>query len=621
MDIRIKHFTVTIAKAALMKKSIIYISIAALGLGATGCNKILERADFNGIPSDKTWETEGTAGLYVNTLYNLMMPVWPSSAGGTTIPSSIHNTSDDQNNGDLKILQGTLTAEQISDFYATGNPNNAYGYIRKCNILLSQIDQGPIEATAKARMKAQAYFLRTWIYFNLVKLYGGVPYITHPQDWLTEDVLVPRASSSAIIDSLVNDLDKCSVLPARWPDGDYGRITRGAALALKARILLYWASPQFNPDNNADRWERAYKANRAAYDTLVLDGYKLQANFTDINSKSADNREPIIVRVYNGALDPANSATNYENVTRPYSESAGAGGGQNQPTWNLVQAFPMKNGLPITDPASGYNATYYWKGRDPRFDATIVYNGAVWALSGKAGRKQWIYKGITDDRTRPSATGFYTKKNTVPAMLAANTAQGAQNWTELRLAEVMLNLAESANKTNRQSEAYDMLKLIRKRAGITAGSDDSYGLPLAAGVDQLDEAIFNERRIELAFEGKRYDDLRRTRRFHLLNGGIRQMLEVSPKAPYTVAILEAKDANGVALRDKLNIEDSTTLGGTVVPDYEKYFTTSVKTMGTDLPINFQTNYYFYAIPTTNITKNPSMLQTEGWPGGSFKPTE
>jgi hypothetical protein len=612
-----------------MKKKIIYTSLLAVGIISVSCNKLLDKVDINGVSPEVVWGSEGTATLYLNNLYNLIMPIWPSSAGGTSIPSSIHNTSDDQNNGDARILQGTLTAETITDFYATGNPNNVWGYIRKCNILLTQIDQGTVPQEAKDKIKAQAYFLRAWLYFNLVKLYGGVPYLNHPQDWISENVLVPRDKTSACIDSICNDLDKGAILPAKWPDADFGRITRGAALALKARVLLYWASPQFNPANDAARWERAYTANKAAYDTLTKDGYVLNTSFANFNDKAASNREPIIVRVYNGATDPANSSTNYENVTRPYSESAGSGGGQNQPTWNLVTAFPMKNGLQPFNPdgtvntASGYDSVYYWKGRDPRFDATIVYNGAVWALSGKSGRKQWNYKGITDDKTRASATGFYTKKNIQASVLAANTAQSNTNWVEMRMAEVMLNLAECANKTNRQAEALDMLKKIRQRAGITAGAGSLYGLPAAASVTAFDDIIFNERRIELAFEGKRYDDLRRTRRFHLLNGSTRLQLEINPKAPFTIATLEAKDVNGVFFRDKLNIEDTATAGGTIVPDYKKYFTATVKLINVtgELPITYPLNYYFYAIPTTNISKNPNMLQNEGWPTGTFKPTE
>jgi hypothetical protein len=595
-----------------MKKSIIYILFLFVTLA--GCTKsILERTDFNGIPEDQVWTNEGTATLYLNNLYNVIMPLWPSNLGATTLPISLHNSSDDQNTGDSKILQGTLTVEGVTDFYTTSPPSNIYGYIRKCNILISQIDNGTLAKDVKDKLKAQAYFLRAYLYFHLVKLYGGVPYIKHPQDWQTEEVLVPRDKTSDCIKYICEDLDQCSTLPSIWPTGDFGRITRGAAKAFKGRVLLFWASEQFNPGNKQPaRWDSAYKANKEAYDLLVTDGYALNAAYASIFDKSAANKEPLIVRVYNGATDVTNAANNYENVTRPYSETSGSGGSQNQPTWNLVQSYPMKDGKTITTSSSTYpyDAVYYWKNRDPRFDASIAYNGNVWSLSGKSGRKQWIYQGIVDDKTRPSTTGFYCKKNLNNSMLAANTAQGSTNWVEMRFAEVLLNLAECANRTTKQPEAYDMLKQIRKRAGIVAGSDNLYGLDATMNTTVMDSIIFNERRIEFAFEGKRYDDLRRTRRFHLLNGTSRLQLEIVPKGT-TAAALETADVNGVLFRDKLNMDGA---------DYTTYFTATVKPMAGSVPIAFPESYYFYAIPTTNITKNPNMKQTNTW-GGSFDPTE
>lgn len=595
-----------------MKRLVCYILLFA---GLSSCTKsILNKADFNGVTDEEVWNNESTATLYLNNLYNLVMPVWPNSYSATTLPTSMHNTSDDCNGGNTAVLYGTLTVDNVTDFYGSGGTNNAYGYIRKINLLLTQIETGSLSADVKAKIKAQAYFLRAWVYFQLVKLYGGVPYITHPQDWITENLLVPRNKTSECIDSIVADLDKCSVLPAVWPSStDKGRITRDAALAVKGKVLLYWASPQFNPSNDINRWERAYQANRAAYDSLTKDGYALYANFSRIflDANTSGDTEPILFRSYNGT-NSTNLYNNYDNVTRPYSESAGSGGQTNNPTLGLVKAFPMKNGKSITDPASGYDNVYYWKNRDPRFAATIAYNGCTWELSGKTGRKQWIYTGNTEDKSKPSSTGFYCRKNIDPTVLAANTTYGKTFWVEMRLAEVMLNLAECANATSRTQEAYTMLTAIRKRAGITAGADNLYGLPASMSQSDMANAIMLERRIELAFEGKRYDDLRRTRTFDQLNGTKRMALVVAPKPPYTVSTLEAKDASGVALRDKLNLDGA---------DYTTYFTATEQPISGENAINFLTSYYFYAIPSSNIAKNPAMLQTQGWANGSFDPLQ
>ncbi|HJT74292.1 MAG TPA: RagB/SusD family nutrient uptake outer membrane protein [Chitinophaga sp.] len=578
-----------------------------LAVSLSACSSILEKTDLTGI-DERTWDNESTATLYLNRLYDLTMPVWPNLTGSGTLPTGIHDLSDDCNGGDAKIWYGTLSVDNVTDFFGGNGSNNAWAYIRKINILLTEIEKGALEPDVKAKIKAQAYFLRGWVYFQLVKLYGGVPYVTHPQDWITENLFVTRNKTSECVDSIVRDLDLATTLPAVWPSSDRGRITRGAALGVKGRLLLFWASPQFNPNNNAARWERAYQANKAAYETLKIDGYGLFSSFANIwLDEGTGNKEVILLRSYDGA----NKASTFEDVARPYSESNG-GGGSYQPTLELVNAFPMKSGVAITDAASGYDAVYYWKNRDPRFDATIAYNGCVWPLSNKTGRKQWNYTGVTDDKNKPCVTGFYCRKGLNTTTIKDNTKLGKTDWIEMRFAEVMLNLAECANATGRTQEAYDMLTAIRKRAGITAGADNLYGLKANMTKDEMFTAIINERRIELAFEGKRYDDLRRNKLFDQLNGKKRSILKIEVKAPYKVADLEKTDASGIMLRDRLDLNGA---------DYTTYFTTSVDVLDTQKPINYPLNYYFYAIPTTNLLRNPSLQQTTGWNNGTFNPLD
>jgi hypothetical protein len=198
-----------------------------------------------------------------------------------------------------------------------------------------------------------------------------------------------------------------------------------------------------------------------------------------------------------------------------------------------------------------------------------------------------------------------------PSVLAANAAIGnGTDWIEMRLAEVILNLAECAAATNRITEAQNLVILLRKRAGITAGTNNMYGIDPAATPAQMMDLIMNERRIEFAFEGKRYDDLRRTKRWTALNGTVRNGLRINVKSPYTVAILEAKDANGVALRDKLDLSGV---------DYTNYFTTTEFSLDTQFPINFLSNYYFYGMPLSALQSNTAIQQTIGWPGGTFDP--
>jgi hypothetical protein len=198
----------------------------------------------------------------------------------------------------------------------------------------------------------------------------------------------------------------------------------------------------------------------------------------------------------------------------------------------------------------------------------------------------------------------------------------------MRFAEVMLNYAECANATGDQATAYTMLTQIRKRAGISANSDNLYGLTAGMTQADMETAILNERRIEFAFEDKRYDDLRRTRTFDQLNGQTRMGFFIVPRAPY-FSSTKASDANkpnnierylsgstGPKVRDTINIEG---------PAYQVYFRDSLAPIVNEKPINFQTTYYAYGIPSTNISKQPALQQTLGWmfagAAGTFDPTK
>ena len=244
---------------------------------------------------------------------------------------------------------------------------------------------------------------------------------------------------------------------------------------------------------------------------LLSNGYGLFDNFA-VLWFSETNKEDIFVRRFNENA----SFHGLEAGTRPLSESQGYSG-WNNPTLEMVRAFPMKNGLSISDPASGYDKDHYWLNRDPRFAATIVYNGVLWELSGKKGRKQWTYTA-EDDRNQ-SKTGFFCRKAVKESNTPGQAERGTTAWVEIRYAEVLLNLAECAAETGRADEAYTELKAIRQRAGITAGATGLYGLTAGMTGSALVNVVMDERRIELAFEAKRYWDLRRRKLFEtLLNG-------------------------------------------------------------------------------------------------------
>lgn len=602
-----------------------YITLPAIGLLLTvifsACKKdFFEIKDPNGFEVEGSFDDEGATQLFLNRTYSLIMPQWPTLGG-------IHNTSDELNNANTTFLYGQLTENSVTDIgTSTSLTANRYADIRRCNLAIDGINAGGVLGTdTKNILKGQFFFLRAYAYFKIVRLYGGVPLILHAQGINDDEIAVPRAKTSECVAAMVKDLDSAAAfLPKSWTGNDIGKITKATAMAVKGKVLLYWASPQFNPTNIASRWTDAYAACKAAYDTGVAHGYGLFSSYANIFT-TEDNKEVMLVRKYNTSKDLGN---NTENITRPYSEST-AGGGSNQPTWNLVQAYPMSNGLPITDVNAGYNATQFWLNRDPRFTATIAFNGDNWALSGKATRKQWSYTGVLDETSGTIVTGFYCKKLCNPTLTAAqavynsNSGGGSgMDWIEMRFAEVILNLADCANETGNLTEAKNMVRLIRQRAGITAGSYD-YGLSVAADAATMRSLILNERMVEFAMEGARNFDLRRTRNLALLT--TRYAYKVSVKAPYypgttrtgalpTDIFLDKADATGVKPRDTANLNNLSV--------YTRIFVTPVTLTnleGSNV-ISMPDKYYVYPLPTL-FTQTPIIQQTIGWAGGTFNPYE
>lgn len=583
------------------------------------CNKdFFEIEDPNGIDA-AIWDNEGAINLYLNRGYDLILPTWP-------VPGGIHNTSDELNNANTAFLYGTLVENSVTDI-GTGNSitTNRYFDIRRCNDAIEGINnKSSLPDAITDPLKGQFFFLRAYVYLRLVSLYGGVPLVLKPADINGDELNVPRSKTSECIASIASDLDSAAYyLPKLWTGANIGRITRSTALAYKGKALLFWASPQFNPGNNADRWTAAYNACKAAHDSAVADGYILFPNYANI-FVTEDHREVMLVRKHDAVTVSPGRGTNTEYITRPNSESNG-GGGSNQPTWNLVQAYTMRNGLPITNAASGYNATMFWQNRDPRLDMSVAYNGAPWPLSAKAARKQWSYNGVFDESSSTVVTGFYTKKITNPSLAASqaqynsNTGGGSgMDWVELRFAEVVMNLAECANETGNLTEAKDMVRKIRVRAGIQAGDFD-YGLSVATNKDEMRNLILNERQVEFAMEGKRYWDLRRTRNLHLISA--RQTLKNAVKLPYVAGIpssivagriyLDVADALGVRPRDTVNINNPVV--------YSAIFNPVIASLEGSNVVSIPERYYFYALPNFFNQATYTMEQTMGWSGGTFDP--
>jgi hypothetical protein len=554
----------------------------------TNCSDVLDKNDL-GSMSDKTVYDNAQFTLMV--LDNLHRDIVPGWDGGNSA-----NCDEAGPDGAPKYPWGQAG---LDDF---GSLGWSYSNIRRINMFRENLAAGSLDQETKDLYSAQALVMRAWIYFDLVRKYGGVPIVRHAQN-LSEDLLIPRNKTSECIQFIVQDLDEAIAVknfPYSWSGNDAGRLSKAAALALKGRVLLYWASPQFNPNNDQSRWTAAYDANKKAKDELEAAGYGLYEDFYTLWFDEM-NKEVVFVKRYDGS----NLGHIWEAGTRQPAISTGMDG-LNKPTWQIARAFPMITGEPI-DGSAQYNDVFFWKNRDPRFAQTIAWNSCVWPQYENVPERLWTYP--PEPVANPSSTHLYCRKAINTSITAESgfsyAGRNLTDWIEIRFAEVLMNLAECAAETGKNDEAYAILKDIRKRAGILAGAGGMYGLEANMSKDKMTKAIMLERQIEFAFENKRLWDLRRRRMLQELNGIRRAGRMATPK------MTEEEFAPFKNL--DTNFEDN----------YDQYFTDEVDITVGDInyPLNFPERYYFYPIHSNDLVTNSNLQQTKGWDNGTFDPLE
>lgn len=590
-----------------------YIFIIAGMLLSASCTKVLDKRDLTALQDDLVFSDSVLARTYIDYVYDQNLPGW----GGTWGP---RGDLSEETSGESKFFEGTLLINDVSDFGTSLTANtNPFIKIRHINVFLDGADKGTLSESWREVLKGQAYFFRAWRYFELVKLYGGVPLVLTPLQAVGPEAkdaaFLPRNTTTECFNQIVKDLDMAITrLPGKWIDAnnDWGRVTSGAAAALKQRVLLYWASPQFNPGDLAARWQSAYDASVAAKTNLVNNGHALNASFENMWFTEKGNPEAVFITGYNTSTsDQAKKNNTFDNATRPAVN--GTSGGSNQPSKEMMEAFPMKDGRKISDTAVGagnkytYKAQLFYKNRDPRFDRTIGYNAGVWPLNGNNNYKLWSYLvGTTSvEVSKATNTGFYCRKAIDPKLTVGDAQFAGTDWMEIRFTEVLMGLAEAACGMNKLDEAYTELKAIRKRAGIEAGTDDLYGLKANMTREEMFDAILYERQIEFAFEGKRFWDLRRWKKIEqLLNGKKRTGLVATLKTAAMPA------ATFVTQREVMTIDSI----------YNTYMTLSTKILDTKYAINWKPNYYFFALPQQALDNNPKLIQNAGW-GGAFDPLQ
>lgn len=600
-------------------------------------DEFFELKDRGGVGPD-LWSTEGTIQLHLNRAYDVVMPQFLFQDHTTSNMQGrygIHFASDESffPNADSWAARALGMGEPLDNHsvFFTGNlytgnaGGNKYFDIARCNNAIKYIPEGTLPRSVYRQYLGQYYALRAMVYFELTKVYGGVPLVLEPQspDYMT---VTGRASAKECFKTIVRDLDSAMVLldGITFPDATgRGKITKAAAASLKAKALLYWASPQFNPRNDPkhpyeqERWNVALQANKEAYDICIAAGNRLHSNYATLfQTEGTANPEVILVRPYSSSIE--RRGHDAERRSRPSSE----GGSPNQgyrATINLMDAYPMKDGNRIsTTGAYTYDPVMFWQNRDPRFTATFAYNGSVWPLSGKTTRRQWTYVNAAQES---AGWGVYCKRFSTASLAAgsvpytSNLGGNGMDWIEMRFAEVMLNYAECLNETGNLALAKDLVRQIRIRAGIEQGAaGNDYGLGAATSVDAMRDLIFNERFIEFAFENKRNADLRRMRRMHLLTGTMSAMT-IETQTSGTRATLEAvvNPTTGQMFRDNLNIEDKAT--------YLTYFKPYSIVQPISRPYSVPEFHYFYTFHNDFVYSGVNIQPTIGWAGGTFDPLD
>ena len=508
-----------------MKKINILLSSSIAVLLLSSCNPILDREMILTMTEKQALESYDVAQKRVNGLYTYL-PNGFSPVGGAMMAAA----SDE---AEYSVASSSVHMFNNGSWNPLNNPDNDWTYyyqgIRQATLFLETADQINMErykldpqnqADYEMRManierwKYEARFLRAYFYSELVKRYGGVPLANELMDMDTDYRNIPRNTLQECIDFIVDECGQVAPhLPAVYQASDMGRVTRGAALALKSRVLLYAASELFNNPvwaqgyerkdlislsgtDRQTRWENAAKAaGEVLWGADVAEaGYKLSGNYQSLFRSFSDNE---IVLVRRNGYDNSFEKSNY-----PIGADQATGG--TAPSGNLVDAYETTGGRTFTwkDPSM---AARPYENRDPRFAATIMPNNSTFQ-----GRPVECWEGGADgpDKNNASRTGYYLLKYVDPELKLLQGQSAIHSWIIIRLGEIYLNYAEAMNEAYGPDAKGIYGKSAREAVNEVRGR---VGMPdvVADSKEEMREKIRHERRVELAFEDHRFWDVRR----------------------------------------------------------------------------------------------------------------
>lgn len=550
-----------------MKQKIILLGLfLSMMFGAVSCtdDSFLDETQTSDLTKDVIFSDSTYTVGFLNHIYeDCGFDVYPNRFdGGIWNPGEggLQTACDEaefkitsHNTDGVQFVTGTVNAVSISETAW----KTCYNQIRAVNVFLENVDKCPMTDNARTRYKAEARFLRAWYYFILLRHYGGVPLlgdvVYDNED--VDNINMKRNSFAEVVDYIVSECNAAaSDLPTRTVATAFGRASGGTCMGLISRTLLYAASPLYNgspittdatlaplvgyTDTDQERWKAAAEAARRL---IATGGWQVFVYHAD------DNGNPYPGWGYWAQFEGSDYTTLNSWEDRVYTSGAlcgsifmqiramgntkeqmfdpvscGGNGNGGYPTHDLAEAYPMLDGAV---PGSGkytYDRMNPDKNRDPRFALSIIWNGSTRRSGGDENHVVSTYQGFgsTNDAIyQGTRTGYYWRKQSHVAT-AANHFNGCpQLYTLMRYEEILLNYAEAVNEYYGPDytetlgaetlSPYSVLRLLRERAGIEAGEDGTYGIPNGLSRDKMREAIRAERRIELAFEGHRFFDVRR----------------------------------------------------------------------------------------------------------------
>ncbi len=552
------------------------------------CTNYLERDIITNLSEKDVIYSYDFARSRVSAVYNVL------KAGFDEVDGAMLASAGDEAEHTLET--SSVQRFNTGDWDAINNPDNVWWYyykgVRIANQFLAtsdsidldhlRLDPNPAQQETYqarlseiARWKMEVRFLRAFFFFELVKRYGGVPIVRNIYSVDDDPSGITRHSLDSCVDFLVTECDVVAEgLPVTHASADLGRATKGAALALKSRVLLFAASELFNNPSWASsyphpelislsqgdrvaRWRAAAAAAKAVID-LAGANYALHSDYQGL-FKTFNSPEIIFTR-------RAGASNNFERASFPVGYDLGQSG--TTPAQNLVDAYEIK----LDDHTS---ATFDWNNpshaenpyanRDPRLAMSILTN-----LAPFKGRAVQLWKGGLDGsgQERASRTGYYLLKYVDPNVNLLTGTTSVHSWIFIRLAEMYLNYAEALNASNpAHPDIKRYVDMVRARSGVNMP-------PLPEGLSQseMENRIRLERQVELAFEGHRCWDARRW--------------------------MIADDVLGDPLRG-VSIER--------VSDEQFVYTPSVVENRV-----FQPKMYFYPIPQQELLKATGLIQNPLW---------